>query len=188
LTDVGKYNKLAILAFSDAPNSPKSGEIISALSSQCFAQAGFMVIERNRFNDLLDEQKLSNSGLIEDSQAIKLGKIMGVDAIVVGNVGQYSILEKHTDTFYQTQVVTPAQTRVMPDGSWVTVPAVTEQIAIPGRQWTESFVSVSLRVLDVESGQLLYSGSGQYDRGISKPPQMVAEEIIRGIVMGWKAH
>jgi len=186
--NIAKYNKIAIMNFTNAPNYSTSGEVVSALASQCFAQSGFTVIERNRFNDLINEQKLSNSGIVEDGQAIKLGKMIGVDAIVVGVVGQYSMIEKHTDTTYQTQVITAARVTTMPDGSWVTVPAVTQQIAIQGTQWTESYVSVSLRVLDVESGQLLYSGSGQYDQGIRKPPQMLAEEIIRGIVAGWTAH
>ena len=183
--DMSKYNKLAVLTFSDAPNAPQSGAIVSALVTQSLAKAGFTVVERGRLQDLLDEQKLSNSGLMEDGETIKLGKLMGVNAVVIGVVSQYSTNGRHTDTTYIDMVQPgPLQMVSAQDGTSHVVQGpdrVTHQ-AIQGVQWTESIVSISLRILDVESGQLLYAGSGQYDHAMTKPPQMLAEEIIRGIV------
>jgi len=190
-SDFSKYKKLAVMPFSDAPGSPQSGEIVSALVSQGFAQAGFTILERSRLQDILNEQKLSNTGLVEDDQAIKLGKLMGVNAIVVGITSQYSMSERHTDTTYFDQVL-PGQTRVLYDQNGVaygleTIPGPVIRTVRPGEQWTESYVSISLRILDVETGQLLYSGSGQFDKGIKKPPQTLAAEITRDLAMGWTA-
>jgi len=95
-----KYNSIAVFPFSDAPNSRDSGLIIQSLAIQTFAKAGFQVIERSRLHDILNEQKLSVSGLIDEQKAIQLGKLIGVKAIAVGSVGQYSTRERHTDTVY----------------------------------------------------------------------------------------
>jgi hypothetical protein len=47
---------------------------------------GFDVIERGRLGVVLGELKLSNSGLIDDSTRRKLGSILGVEAVFIGNI------------------------------------------------------------------------------------------------------
>jgi S1-C subfamily serine protease len=44
-----------------------------------------------------------------------------------------------------------------------------------------------LRVVDVETGQVIYSGSGNYERGALAPPQRVAENIVNAIISFWLA-
>lgn len=46
----------------------------------------FTLIERNRLAQVLQEQRLAQSGLLDQAQAAQVGKILGVDAIVVGTV------------------------------------------------------------------------------------------------------
>ena len=46
----------------------------------------FALIERNRLAQVLQEQRLAQSGLLDEAQAAQVGKILGVDAIVVGTV------------------------------------------------------------------------------------------------------
>src|SRR5438445_9923267 len=46
----------------------------------------FVLIERNRLAQVLHEQRLGQSGLLDEAQAAQVGKILGVDAIVVGTV------------------------------------------------------------------------------------------------------
>lgn len=99
-TDFGKYKRIAVLPFSDAPYAPQSGQIIQGLASQVLAQLGFEVAERSRLMDILQEQKMSASGLFDIDQSIKLGKLLGVRAIVVGEVGQYMTQQRKTDTTY----------------------------------------------------------------------------------------
>ncbi|MGO9139152.1 MAG: CsgG/HfaB family protein [Syntrophales bacterium] len=167
--DFSKYRNIAVLPFADAPGAPHSGQIVQGLASQKFAQRGFVVVERARLNSVLGEQQLSLSGLIDTTQAIRIGKLLGVNAIVLGEVGQYTTQERHTDTIYFPIFISGQNTN----------------IPIPGKQWTESFVSVSLRAIDVETSRLIYSGSGQYERGLSNPPQQLAEFILSDIIAGW---
>src|SRR2546423_8962310 len=46
----------------------------------------FTLIERSRLAQVLQEQRLAQSGLLDEAQAAQVGKILGVDAIVVGTV------------------------------------------------------------------------------------------------------
>lgn len=46
----------------------------------------YSVVERSRLQSVLSEQRFSASGLVDDTQAAEIGRILGVDAIVTGNV------------------------------------------------------------------------------------------------------
>jgi tetratricopeptide (TPR) repeat protein len=164
-----KYRQIAVLPFADAPGAPQSGQIVQGLASQIFSKSGFKVIERGRLDDIVNEQKLSSSGLMDATHAIQVGKLLGVTAVVIGEVGQYAVSQRHTDTTYFPLPIAGQITR----------------IPIQGKQWNESHVSMSLRVIDVETAQLIYSGSGQYDRGLTNPPQQLAAYILRDIIAGW---
>jgi curli biogenesis system outer membrane secretion channel CsgG len=47
------------------------------------------VIERRLVKELLEEQKLSQSGLVEGDQAAHTGRMLGVDKIVTGTIIQF---------------------------------------------------------------------------------------------------
>jgi curli biogenesis system outer membrane secretion channel CsgG len=166
-----KYKKIAILPFTDAPNSPQSGLIVQGLANNVFAKGGLEVVERTRLYDVINEQALSLSGVFEPSNQIKLGKILGVNAIVVGEVGQYMTVQRKTDTAYY-----PMRDIFTGKESYIT---------IQGQQWNENYASISLRIIDVETGQLIFSGSGQYERGLRNPPQQIAEALLTEIIADW---
>jgi len=46
----------------------------------------FKVVERSRLGAVIQELKLSNSGLVDDATRRKLGSILGVDGVFIGNV------------------------------------------------------------------------------------------------------
>ncbi len=46
----------------------------------------FAVVERSRIAQVLNELQLGQSGLIDEAQAAQVGKILGVDAIITGNL------------------------------------------------------------------------------------------------------
>src|SRR5438552_2437048 len=49
----------------------------------------FIVVERDRMDKILDEQKIGQSGAIDPNTAAKVGKILGLNAIVTGSVSQF---------------------------------------------------------------------------------------------------
>src|SRR5882762_4790510 len=49
----------------------------------------FIVVERDKIDKLMAEQKLGMSGAIDPNTAAKMGKILGLNAIVTGAISQF---------------------------------------------------------------------------------------------------
>lgn len=54
----------------------------------------FIVIERARLNEILDEQGLGASGLVDPSTAARIGGVAGVQVLVMGSVTVFTIERK----------------------------------------------------------------------------------------------
>jgi len=74
------------------------GKGISDLLVRHLVEDGtYSVIERKAMDKILGEQNFSNSDRANPNSAAKLGKILGVDAIVVGSITQFGNDNKHTN-------------------------------------------------------------------------------------------
>ena len=81
--------KVAILDFTDLQNNPV--EIGRYMAEQITvdlvtSKGGFKVVDRANLKSILDEHKLTTSGLVEADNVRKLGAVSGVDALILGNV------------------------------------------------------------------------------------------------------
>jgi curli biogenesis system outer membrane secretion channel CsgG len=66
------------------------GRGISDLTVKYLVQDGtYSVIDRKAMDKILAEQNFSNSDRANPNSAAKLGKILGVDAIIVGSITQF---------------------------------------------------------------------------------------------------
>lgn len=81
-------SKIAIMEFPDLNDnvSELSRFIPEELTTRLFMTKRFDVVERSLLNKVLQEQNLGMSGLIDASSAAKIGKMLGVDAIVTGTI------------------------------------------------------------------------------------------------------
>ncbi|MCD4818003.1 MAG: CsgG/HfaB family protein [Candidatus Cloacimonetes bacterium] len=81
-------SKIAVMEFSDLNgNITEFGKYLAEeLTTRLFMTKHFVVVERQKINEIMKEQKLGISGLIDDESAISLGKIFGVDAITSGSI------------------------------------------------------------------------------------------------------
>ena len=74
------------------------GRGISDLTVKYLVQDGtYSVIDRKAMDKILTEQNFSNSDRANPNSAAKLGKILGVDAIIVGSVTQFGNETKNTN-------------------------------------------------------------------------------------------
>jgi len=74
------------------------GKGISDLLVRHLVQDGtYSVIERKAMDKILGEQNFSNSDRANPNSAAKIGKILGVDAIVVGSITQFGNDNKNTN-------------------------------------------------------------------------------------------
>jgi curli biogenesis system outer membrane secretion channel CsgG len=92
----GSIKTLAVMEFADVRQAKEKGEydnpamiiqekMISGLVNQGF----FRVIERQQLEKVLAEQKLQLSGMIDNSSAVEIGKMLGADGIMVGSITEY---------------------------------------------------------------------------------------------------
>ncbi|MCM0080383.1 hypothetical protein L4X63_02160 [Geomonas sp. Red32] len=80
--------KLAVLEFEQSGNLPKDiGKMVAEWLTTSLVETGrFDTIERSLLTKLIEEQKMSSSGLVDHSSAAQLGKMYGVKTVVTGTV------------------------------------------------------------------------------------------------------
>ncbi|MBI2915281.1 MAG: hypothetical protein HYY07_00305, partial [Elusimicrobia bacterium] len=91
----------------------------------------FIVVEREKVNKLLEEQKLGLTGAIDANTAAQMGKILGLNAIVTGAISNFGVRTTGSD-----YLITQSK-----------------------RQ--EAACTVDIRVVDAETGQILHADSGK---------------------------
>ena len=78
-----KLKKIVVFPF-DVKGAGWGDEFSDAISL-CFFKTGRVeVVEREALERILKEQRLSMTGLIDDQSAVKVGKLLGADVILVG--------------------------------------------------------------------------------------------------------
>lgn len=81
--------KIAIIPFRDIQKQATTAlgtYLAEELTTNLFLTGKFKIVERNLLEQLIDELKLSKTGIIDPNSAKELGKMAGVDAIVSGTV------------------------------------------------------------------------------------------------------
>jgi hypothetical protein len=78
---VSQFEKTSI-----GPDKQMSLGFEDLLSSSMIKRARFATIERRNLKAVLDEHKLSMSGLVDESTALKVGKILSADDMLLGSI------------------------------------------------------------------------------------------------------
>lgn len=116
---IDRYRTMAVMLFEDGPNAPGSGSRVAGIVTTLMLDLDLNMVERAKLDEVLKEQVIQLTHA-DDANVLKVGKLVGAHAIIVGGVQQW---EQHEE----------ART---------------------------SSVSLSLRMIDVETGQLLFNGEG----------------------------
>jgi curli biogenesis system outer membrane secretion channel CsgG len=134
----------------------------------------FDLLEREKLGQILDEQKLGMSGVVDDATAVEVGKLLGVNAMVFGEVTVFRVepdefgsekVERKVGTGKYEEVdeknIFTGKTRKVKREIMRTV-LVDQPYRI--RRGT---VSINFRVVDVQTGRLLavHSDSRSYNSG-----------------------
>ena len=70
--------------------------VTDLLVSYLVKDGSYSVIERKALDKILAEQNFSNSDRADADSAAKIGKLLGVDAIIVGSITQFGNDTKNT--------------------------------------------------------------------------------------------
>lgn len=106
-------------------------------------QGGFRIVERSRLQQVFEEQKIRLTySTDDDAQILKVGKILGSDSIV--------FVETETSSSQTSQ-------------------AFVNQYGGGSRSETVTNVSVSVRGVNVETGEVMWTGTAHYPKPINNP-------------------
>lgn len=103
----------------------------------------YSVIERKALDKILAEQNFSNSNRADPSSAAQIGRVLGVDTIIIGSITQFGRDDKSTN--------------IGGFGS------VTGRFGIGGvgRKKAKAVVGISARMINVDTGEILGVASGK---------------------------
>lgn len=107
------------------------GAASDILVTELVKSGKFIVVERDRLNKVMEEQKFQSQGMTDPQTAVKIGQVMGLEAIVVGAVSQFGVKKEGSDYL----------------------------LAQSKRQVAD--VTVDIRLIDVQSGQVILADSGK---------------------------
>ncbi|MBD3226418.1 MAG: hypothetical protein GF313_16940 [Caldithrix sp.] len=83
-----RTSKIAVVEFSDLENNVNQlGRFLAEeLITRLFRTRTFEVIERQMLHKVMEENRLTLSGIVDATSAKELGRILGVDAIATGSI------------------------------------------------------------------------------------------------------
>jgi curli biogenesis system outer membrane secretion channel CsgG len=71
--------------------------IADMLVDRLVSDGAYSVIERKELDKVIGEQNFANSDRADPSSAAKIGRVLGVDAIIIGSITQFGSDDKKTD-------------------------------------------------------------------------------------------
>lgn len=138
---IDHYRTMAVMLLEDAPDAPGSGSRVAGIVTTLLLDLDISIVERAKLDEVLKEQVIQLTHA-DDANVLKVGKLAGAQAIIVGGVQQWERQE----------------------------------------QARTNSVSVSLRFIDVETGQLLFNGEGYLTDLNSDDPESSARLIVHRIL------
>ena len=138
---IDRYKTMAVMVLEDAPGVPGSGSRVAGIVTTLLLDLDINMVERAKLDEVLKEQVIQLTHA-DDANVLKVGKLVGAQAIIVGGVQQWERQE----------------------------------------QSRSNKVSLSLRMIDVETGQLLFNGEGHLADFTSDDPEGSAHLIVHRIL------
>ena len=138
---IDRYRTMAVMLFEDAPDAQGSGSRVAGIVTTLLLDLDVNMVERAKLDEVFKEQVIQLKHA-DDAEVLKVGKLVGAQAIVVGEVQQWERTEG-------------------------------EQI---------SRVSLAFRMIDVESGVVLFNGAGHSSDATDDDPDGLARVIAHRIL------
>lgn len=124
--------------------------IADMLVDRLVTNGTYSVIERKALDKIMAEQNFSNSDRADPNSAAKIGRLLGVDAIVIGSITQFGRDDKSTNV----------------GGTALGGLAGRYGLGGVGQRKAKATVGISARLISVDTGEILAvaTGKGESDR------------------------
>lgn len=194
--DFSKVGRVALIDPADFPGQPGSGATVGEALEPYLLKAGYDLIERSQVSQLLQEQSFSNSGAVDPATAEKLGKLLGVNALVVGQVtdatqAQSSTYMDNVQNVSYEPVTQPTQWtdsrgQVHTSQQVTQYDVVTTNEEVPETYTTPATVAFTIRMVDVTTGEVLWTGSISDDGdSLAEAAQDAAGRVMTALKKAW---
>lgn len=164
--DFNAMNRIGVMAFQ---SSYASMQGVENLFAKYLINAGFKVVERAQLESVLREHHISVSGYLSPETTREIGKILGVDALLIGEVSSYTPARTElTLTATRRTEARPVYTQdvmQMPDGTYVgytrnvgTQYSHSDELR-PTEYTINAQVGIIAKLVDVETAEIIWIGS-----------------------------
>jgi len=164
--------RIAVMAFENKSGTNEFGsigeEVSDAIISKMLKDSDLMefieIINRDQIDQIINEQKFSQSGMVENGQNVNIGKILGVQELITGKVSRIQVSpinEIKENKNYTKRVTIDYEYYTDENGKQ-------KKRAIKGDVFANAKIfkitrtanmSVSVKIFDIESAKILYSNS-----------------------------
>lgn len=158
--DLSRYQRIAVLPLNDHASERGSGNQVADIVSMNLLNSPITVVDRTQTIQMLAEQLAGSIGIIDESTAPEIGRILGVQALLTGSINEWQSFETNI------QVVQGADPAMMPI----------------------SAAGVSLKLIDVETGQVVWAGSARGTETGHGLQANSAQKAVRSILGRLRRH
>ena len=184
--DFSQINRIGIMAFS---NSWADLNGVENLFAKYFIRSGFKVVERAQLESVLREHNISVSGYLAPQTTREIGRILGVDVLLVGEVSSYSPARTElaitSSRRSESRPIMRQDVMKMPDGTYVGYERpvgtqVSNSVEVRPAEYTiNAKVALIAKLIDVETAEIVWIGS---DSEESSRPLDAADYMARKLV------
>ncbi len=184
--DFSQLNRIGIMAFS---NGWADLNGVENLFAKYLIRAGFKVVERAQLESILREHHISVSGYLDPQTTREIGRILGVDVLLIGEVSSYSParteLTMTASRRSESRPVMHQDVMRMPDGSYVGYmrPAgtqISQSTEVRPTEYTiNAKVALIAKLVDVETAEIVWIGSDSQE---SARPLDAADYLAKQLV------
>ena len=184
--DFDQMNRIGVMGFTKTWPAMQG---VENLFAKYLIESGFKVVERAQLESVLREHNISVSGYLSPDTTREIGRILGVDVLLIGEVSSYTPARTElTMTATRRTESRPVYTQdvmQLPDGTLV---GYSRQV---GTQYSHSTdvhpteytinarVGIIAKLVDVETAEIIWIGS---DEASSSSALDAADAIARALI------
>ena len=156
-------------------NAKLSESVEDGVMNEIVNMGGAKVFTRKEMEKIISEQKFQRSGLVDESTLVRLGKFAGVKYIITGSVNNIDLTYKSYESARQGLGKGGS-------GSWgVDLLGSAMAAGLEAQEGWNIGTEITLRILDVETGEVLLSDKVIGKANIGKIPYPNYDALVGGI-------
>lgn len=166
-------------------NAKLSESVEDGVMNQLVNMGGAKVYTRKEMEKIFSEQKFQRSGLVDESTLVRLGKLVGVKYIITGSVNNVDLSYKSYESARSgAQDAGRAVARRSEDRGTALAGLLLGTAVAATLEAMEGWnigTEITLRILDVETGEVLFSDKVIGKTNIGKIPYPNYDALVGGI-------